>query len=222
MEYLTQRHQLIETALAMNRMGINQGTSGNISVRVDGGFLITPSALPYEECHPEDIVFMNPDGGWEGNRKPSSEWRFHRDIYQHRSDAGAVLHAHPPWCTTLACLQRDIPPFHYMIAVAGGNDIRCAPYATFGTQRLSDYVLQALRDRNACLLANHGMLCLETDLSRTLSLAVEVENLARIYVQASAIGQPSLLSDEEMQRVLSKFQEYRRTNSPADDDKTSR
>ena len=206
----TLRQQLIDTALAMNSSEINQGTSGNISVRVDGGFLITPSALPYEECRPQDIVLMDLAGNREGKQQPSSEWRLHRDIYLHREEAGAILHAHPPWCTTLACLGREIPPFHYMIAITGGTTIRCAPYATFGTQELSDHALYALEARNTCLLANHGMLCLEENLQRTLSLAIEVENLARIYSQALQIGKPLLLEKKEMNRVLEKFKDYKR------------
>ncbi len=209
MNHATLRKQLINTALAMNTIGINQGTSGNISVRIDEGFLITPSALPYEECCPEDIVLMDLAGNPTGNQKPSSEWRFHRDIYLHREDAGAILHAHPPWCTTLACLGKEIPSFHYMVAVAGGATIRCAPYATFGTQDLSDHALLALEERNACLLANHGMLCLEKDLQQALSLAIEVENLACIYGQALQIGEPLLLGQEEMDQVLEKFRDYK-------------
>ncbi|MCF6235201.1 MAG: class II aldolase/adducin family protein [Gammaproteobacteria bacterium] len=209
MKHLDLRQQLIDTTLAMNASGINQGTSGNISVRVEGGFLITPSALPYNKYQCEDIVFMNLSGEWEGIRRPSSEWRFHKDIYLNRKDAGAVLHAHSPSCTTLACLNKKIPAFHYMIAIAGGNDIRCAPYATFGTQELSDYTLDALKERKACLLANHGMLCLEQDLSKALSLAIEIENLAQIYSQTLQIGTPLLLDEHEMTRVLEKFEDYR-------------
>ncbi len=209
MKHLNLRQQLIDTALAMNASGINQGTSGNISVRVEGGFLITPSALPYDQYQCEDIVFMNLTGEWQGIRKPSSEWRFHKDIYLNRKDANAVLHAHSPSCTTLACLNRKIPAFHYMVAIAGGNDIRCAPYATFGTQELSDHTLAALKERKACLLANHGMLCLEQNLPKALSLAIEVENLARIYSQTLQISTPRLLDEHEMKRVLEKFEDYR-------------
>ncbi len=211
MKHLDLRQQLIDTALAMNASGINQGTSGNLSVRVEGGFLITPSALSYDKYQCEDIVFMNLSGEWEGMRKPSSEWRFHKDIYLNRKDAEAVLHAHSPSCTTLACLNKKIPAFHYMVAIAGGNDIRCAPYATFGTQELSDYTLDALKERKACLLANHGMLCLEQDLSKALSLAIEVENLAHIYSQTLQIGTPLLIDEHEMTQVLEKFEDYRKS-----------
>jgi len=202
------REQLIETAVAMNASGINQGTSGNLSVRMDGGFLITPSGMDYAELAPEDIVAMNLKGEWGGSIKPSSEWRFHRDIYRHRADARAILHAHPVFCATLACLGRPIPAFHYMVAVAGGRDIRCAAYATFGTQELSDQVLSALTDRKACLMANHGLVCLEQDLPRALALAIEIEQLAQVYQQCLALGEPVILGDEEMETVLEKFKDY--------------
>ena len=209
MQYPELRTQLIETALQMETMGLNHGMSGNLSVRINEGFLITPSALPYNQCMAEDIVLMDLEGHAQGSRKPSSEWRFHRDIYTQRQDAGAVLHAHSPWCTTLACLQTPIPAFHYMVAVAGGLDIRCAPYATYGTQALSDYALEALQNRKACLLANHGLLCLDADLDRVLALAIEVEDLARVYGQTMQIGKPVLLSDAEMMKVIGKFKDNR-------------
>ncbi len=205
------REQLIETAVAMNTSGINRGTSGNLSVRMDGGFLITPSAMNYSELIPEDIVAMNLEGEWEDSVKPSSEWRFHRDIYRQRADARAIVHVHPVFCATLACLGKPIPAFHYMVAVAGGRDIRCAAYATFGTQELSDHVLAALTDRKACLMANHGLLCLEHDLPRALALAIEIEQLAQVYHQCLAVGEPVILDDEEMTRVLEKFKHYTST-----------
>ena len=206
------RQQLIETANAMNASGINRGTSGNLSVRLEDGFLITPSGINYSELAPEDIVEMNIKGEWGGSIKPSSEWRFHRDIYRQRADAQAILHAHPVFCATLACLVRPIPAFHYVVAVAGGRDIRCAAYATFGTQELSDHVLTALTDRKACLMANHGLICLETDLSRALALAIEIEQLAQVYYQCLAVGEPVILDDEEMDRVLEKFKDYGKKN----------
>ncbi|WP_456385491.1 class II aldolase/adducin family protein [Desulfolithobacter sp.] len=209
------RRQLIETALTMNSVGLNQGTSGNLSVRTENGFLITPSALPYDRCRPADMVEMNLAGMAESRKgRPSSEWRLHRDIYLAREEAGAILHAHPPWCTTLACLERSIPPFHYMVAVAGGDSIELAPYATFGTQELSDHVLDALAGgRFACLLAHHGMVCYASDLESVLALAVEVETLARMYGQALQIGDPPLLSREQMSEVLDLFSGYRQTSS---------
>lgn len=209
MEHFELRAELLEVAQQMEVAGLNQGTSGNLSVRTKAGFLITPSALPYTECKTEDIVLMDLEGNAIGPRKPSSEWRFHRDIYVQRQDAGAVLHAHSPWSTTLACLQTPIPAFHYMVAVAGGDDIRCAPYATFGTQTLSDYALEALQNRKACLLANHGLLCLDTNLDHVLALAMEIENLAQVFGQAMQIGKPKLLSNAAMKKVFERFKDYR-------------
>jgi L-fuculose-phosphate aldolase len=202
------RREIIATALAMNAGGLNRGKSGNVSARVEGAFLITPSGLAYESMFPEDIVAMTPSGEPRGSLLPSSEWRFHRDIYASRADAGAIVHAHAPFATTLACLGRDIPAFHYMIAVAGGKDIRCAPYATFGTQELSQHALTALKSRKACLLANHGMIAIGATLASALALAVEVEALAEQYWRALQIGAPNLLSDAEMDVVLAKFESY--------------
>jgi L-fuculose-phosphate aldolase len=213
------RIELIATARRMNAVGLNRGTSGNVSVRcvVEGnegnegneGFLITPSALPYDETEVEDIVFMRFDGAHVGRRRASSEWRFHRDILAARSDAAVVLHAHSPFATSLACIGADIPAFHYMIAVAGGDSIRCAPYATFGTQALSDFAVSALAERSACLLANHGLIVLGTNLKAALALAVEVEGLCEQYWRAKQVGTPRLLDCEEMQRVLTKFKDYK-------------
>ena len=202
------RRKIIETCLAMNRLGINQGVAGNVSARHGDGILITPSGLAYDSMKPSDIVFLDRDGRSHGSRKPSSEWRFHYDILREREDAGAVLHAHSTCCTALACLGREIPAFHYMVAVAGGDSIRCAPYATFGSQELSDNALAALKDRKACLLANHGMICIGRDLDSVLTLALEVETLARQYCQALQLGEPVILPDAEMQRVLEKFKTY--------------
>ena len=199
---------MIDTCLAMNRLGINQGTAGNASVRVPEGLLITPSGLAYDRMKPEDIVTIDKDGDTRGNGTPSSEWRFHFDIMVTRQDAQAVLHAHPPFCTALACLGMDIPAFHYMVAVAGGDSIRCAPYATFGTQALSDNALRALDGRRACLLANHGMICLAGGLKAALRLAVEVETLAQQYWRALLIGTPRILPADEMKTVLEKFRTY--------------
>jgi L-fuculose-phosphate aldolase len=202
------RVRIIRTAQEMNRSGINQGKSGNLSSRWADGFLVTPTGLPYDALAPDDITFVDSAGRHRGARLPSSEWRFHHDIYRTRSDANAIVHAHAPYCTTLACLRRDIPPFHYMVAVAGGRDIRCAPYATFGTQALSDPALQALQDRQACLLAHHGMIALGADPGRALALAIEVEALARLYWQALQVQEPARLDDAEMARVLEKFRSY--------------
>jgi L-fuculose-phosphate aldolase len=208
MNDLTLRQQIIATALRMNECRINSGKSGNVSARTEAGFLITASGMAYNAMNPEDIVAMSLGGEAVGARAPSSEWRFHRDIYVDRADARAIVHAHSPFATTLACLARGIPAFHYMVAVAGGSDIRCAPYATFGTQALSDNALAALRGRSACLLANHGMIAIGATLDGALALAIEVEALAEQYWRALQIGAPNLLSNEEMNVVLEKFKTY--------------
>jgi L-fuculose-phosphate aldolase len=192
----------------MNARGLNRGKSGNVSARTEAGFLVTPTGLAYESMRAEDIVEMALDGTARGPRAPSSEWRFHRDIYAARAEVRAIVHAHSPFATTLACLGRGIPAFHYMIAVAGGSDIRCAPYATFGTQALSDHALRALEERKACLLANHGMIAVGPKLAEALALAVEVEALAEQYWRALQIGEPILLSEAEMRVVLEKFSTY--------------
>ncbi len=199
---------IIETCLAMNAAGINQGSAGNVSARFDHGFLITPSGIAYDRLQPSDIVFVGLDGSPENGLKPSSEWRMHRDIYSASDDAQAVLHAHPTFATALACQRRGIPAFHYMVAVAGGNDIRCADYALFGTQELSDNMLQALADRRACLLGTHGMICYHDSLERALWLGIEVESLARQYWHTLQLGEPVLLDDTEMDAVLKKFASY--------------
>ena len=206
------RQSVIATALAMNSAGINRGKSGNVSARLYragfDGFLVTPTGLPYAETTPDDIVAVTLAGEAHGERLPSSEWRFHRDIYATRADALAIVHTHAPFATSLACLQRGIPAFHYMVAVAGGADIRCAPYATFGTQELSDHALEALAGRKACLLANHGMIAIGVSLAHALALAIEVETLAEMYWRALQIGEPVQLSDAEMAIVLQKFATY--------------
>ena len=208
MDEFALRELIIATALDMNELRLNRGKSGNISARIDKGFLVTPTGLAYESMQPGDVVAMKQDGTAHGARLPSSEWRFHRDIYAARREVGAIVHAHSPFATSIACLGRDIPPFHYMIAVAGGKDIRCAAYATFGTQQLSDHALRALEGRKACLLANHGMIAVGTSLSAALALAVEVEALAEQYWRALQIGTPNVLPDAEMEVVLAKFRTY--------------
>lgn len=204
----SERRRLIDTAVEMNRSGINQGTAGNLSVRQDGGMLITPSGMTYAALEPGDIVFLDGSGNPQGRRLPSSEWRIHHDIYAARPDAGAILHAHPVACSALACMHKPIPAFHYMVAVAGGRDIACAPYATFGTQELSNHVLEALQGRKACLMANHGLVCLAENLDKAMALAIEVEQLARTYLRCLAAGEPVILDDAEMDRVLLKFRTY--------------
>ena len=206
------RERVIATARAMNASGINRAKAGNVSARrrEDGfdGFLITPTGVDYERLAPDDIVAVTCEGEPRGRLAPSSEWRFHRDIYATRSDAHAIVHTHAPFCTTLACLDRGIPAFHYRVAVAGGRDIRCAPYATFGTQALADAAVGALAGRRACLLAHHGMIAIGGSLGRALRLAVEVESLAETYWRALQIGEPATLADDEMDRVLDRFAGY--------------
>lgn len=206
------REKLVDTVRHMAVAGLNKGTAGNLSVRADeggeSGFLITPTGMVYASLKPEDIVFMRLDGTHYGQRKPSSEWRFHRDLYAARPEAGAVLHAHSPFAVSLACHRRDIPPFHYMIARFGGATLRCASYATFGTQALSDAVLAAMEGRNACLLANHGMLAFGQNLGQALDLGIELETLCEHYWRARQLGEPVLLDAAEMARVLEKFGSY--------------
>ncbi len=203
---------VIATARGMNTLGINRGKSGNVSARWSteafDGFVVTPTGLAYESTMPEDIVAVALDGTARGARAPSSEWRFHRDIYTARREVGAIVHTHAPFATTLACLDRPIPAFHYMVAVAGGTDIRCASYATFGTQELSDRALEALDGRHACLLSHHGMIATGATLTDALGLAVEVEHLAEVYWRALQVGEPVLLSDAEMAVVIEKFRTY--------------
>lgn len=205
---LKDRTEMVKVCRQMNALGINQGTSGNVSVRVDGGFLITPTGVPYDSLTPDLIVHMHDDGSYSGDVLPSSEWRFHRDILVGRPAANAVIHCHAMFATSLAIAHRGIPPLHYMIAVGGGPDIRCAPYATYGTQELSDLALVAIEGRNACLLANHGMIAIGPTLTRALWLAVEVETLAAQYWRVLQIGGPKLLSNEEIATVIAKFGQY--------------
>ena len=212
--HLALREAMIATARRMNTSGLNQGTSGNLSQRVEDGFLLTPTGMEYDALVPEDLVLMRMDGSHEGRRAPSSEWRIHRDILVRRPEVGAVLHAHSMFCTTLACLRRGIPSFHYMVTAAGGADIRCAPYATFGTEELSHHAVEALEGRKACLLANHGMLALGKDLAVAFKLAVEVETLAAMYWRALQVGEPVLLDAAEMARVLEKFKTYGQQPAP--------
>ena len=195
------RAAIVETCRRMERAGINQGTAGNASVRHGDGFLVTPSSLSYDLMTPEDIVEMGWDGSYVG-RRPSSEWRFHRDILRARTDVEAVVHCHSVYATTLAVHHRAIPAFHYMVGIAGGTTIRCARYATFGTQALSDAALEALEGRMACLLGQHGQIALGRTLDQALWMASEVETIARLYVQALVIGEPPVLPDEEMERVI--------------------
>jgi L-fuculose-phosphate aldolase len=204
------REQLLQTTRKLTELGLNRGTSGNVSVRDGDGFLVTPTGIAAEAMTVRDLVWMDFDGRVDGERAPSSEWRFHRDILQRRPEMVAVVHAHATFATTLACLRRDIPPFHYMIALAGGDSIRCAPYALFGTQALSDAALDALEGRKACLLANHGMIAVGRDLEDALAVAVEVETLSEQYWRALQAGGPLLLTEQEMTEAIEQFKGYGR------------
>jgi L-fuculose-phosphate aldolase len=208
------REEMVSTCRAMNASGINQGTAGNISIRTEAGFLITPSSLPYDTMRPDDIVQMYFDGTYDGLRRPSSEWRFHRDILQARADVNAIVHCHSIYATTLAIHHRTIPSFHYMTGLFGGSTIRCARYATFGTQALSDAALEALEDRMGCLLGQHGQISLGKTLAQGLGNAIELETLSRLYVQALTLGEPPILDDAEMDRVIQQMRNMSYGNAP--------
>src|ERR1041384_5142793 len=202
------RQSIIDACLRMNALGINQGTSGNISLRHKDGLLITPTSVPYETMQPKQIVFMGMDGSFDPAQRPSSEWRFHLDILRARPEINAVVHAHPPYSTILAIMGLEIPPIHYMLAWAGGDTIRCAPYATFGTQELSEHAVRALEGRLACLLAHHGLIAVGPSLAKAMWLAVEVETLARQYHAALQDVKPPLLSKDEIEKVRVRMAGY--------------
>jgi L-fuculose-phosphate aldolase len=203
------RGAVIAACRALAQRGLSYGTSGNVSVRRDERcFFVSPSGMPYDALEPDDIPLMDVGGRWFGRRRPSSEWRFHRDVFASRDEVAAIVHTHSPKATSLACTGRGIPAFHYMVAVAGGPDIRCAPYYTFGTQELSDAAVAALEGRKACLLANHGVIAVGADLPAAVALAGEVENLAAQYCTALALGEARILDEIEMRRVVEKFRTY--------------
>ena len=203
----TLRARIVSTAKRLNGLGLNTGKSGNVSARWEDGFIVTPSGKSYDALDPDELVFVRADGT-HGAGRPSSEWRLHRDLYERRAEANAIVHTHSPFATTLACLRRGIPAFHYEIAFAGGHDIRCSGYATFGTQQLSDLALAALDGRRACLMANHGVVAFGAATEEALALAEKVESLARLYWQALQVGEPVILDPVEMDRVLAKFKNY--------------
>lgn len=203
------RGELVRIAKKLDAQGLNRGSSGNLSLRCGDGMLITPSGMGAEGLTGDRMVLMPLNGEASGRLKPSSEWLFHRDIYMQRHEFGAVIHTHSVAATTLACMRRDIPPFHYMILAAGGDNIRCSGYATFGTQALSDAVRVAMQDRRACLLANHGMIAAGKDLAEAFKLAVEVEALAEQYLRTLQAGGPVLLTAEELGDARRQFAELR-------------
>ena len=206
------RGDIVRSCADLGRMGLNQGTSGNVSVRWThegaDGMLVTPSGLSYATMAPEDVVHVAFDGTVTGRYEPSSEWRFHRDILAARPEFGAVVHLHPPYCTGVSMTRSDVPAAHYMIAAVGGPTLRCSDYATYGTQELSDAAIEALRDRSACLLANHGMIACGPTLPKAEWLAVEIEALCRQWVIARQAGTPVILDDAEIGRVMKKFETY--------------
>jgi L-fuculose-phosphate aldolase len=205
------RQAVIDTALAMSRSGLSPGRSGNVSCRWKTGMLITPTGMAYEEIRPRDIVFVNAKGDVpdKKSRKPSSEWRFHLAAYQARPDIKAVVHTHSLNATVLACAHKPIPAFHYMVAVAGGNDIPLVPYDTFGTDELAQFIATGLAEHNACLMANHGQIAIGANMCAALELAQEVEVLAEQYVKVLTLGgEPHVLPDDEMARVLERFKNY--------------
>lgn len=207
---LKARRGVIETALAMSRSGLSPGRSGNVSCRWDGGMLITPTGMAYDEIRPRDIVFVDAKGDVPAkkSRKPSSEWRFHLAAYQARPDMNAVVHTHSLHATALACARKPIPAFHYMVAIAGGTDIPLVPYDTYGTKELARHVAKGLFHRDACLMANHGQIAIARTLPAALELAREVETLAEQYCKVLALGKAHILPDEEMARVLKRFKSY--------------
>ncbi len=203
------REAVIAACRALGQRGLTQGTSGNVSVRRDERcFFISPTGMSYEALEPDDVPLMDLGGRWFGRRRPSSEWRFHRDVFASRHEVAAIVHTHSPKATSLACTGRGIPAFHYMVAVVGGSNIRCAPYYTFGSQELSDAAVAALEGRRACLLANHGVIAVGADLPAAVALAGEVENLAAQYCTALALGEVRILDEIEMRRVIEKFRTY--------------
>ncbi len=202
------RAEVISTALQMSRSGLSPGRSGNVSRRWREGMLITPTGMAYDELKPADVSFVDLEGKPAGKRKPSSEWHFHLAIYNARSDVGAVVHTHSMHAVVLACVGKPVPAFHYMVAVAGGDDIPCVPYATFGTDALARHVVKGLAARNACLMAHHGMVAVGATLPGTLELAAEVETLCEQYWKVLALGRPALLPAAEMAEVIERFKGY--------------
>jgi L-fuculose-phosphate aldolase len=208
------REAVVAACRDLARSALTHGTSGNVSVRRDeSSFFISPTGMAYETLDADDVPLLAFSGHWFGHHRPSSEWRFHRDIFKARSDAGAIVHTHSRYATALACTGRGIPAFHYMVAVAGGNDVRCAAYHTFGTQELSDAAVAALDGRRACLLANHGVIAIGAGLAAALALAAEIENLAAQYCAALAIADVRLLNDAQMRQVQEKFRTYGRADA---------
>ncbi|GAU83566.1 class II aldolase/adducin family protein [Bosea sp. BIWAKO-01] len=210
MSEMALRAEIVAVAQAIDKAGFCPSKSGNVSARFEGGLLITPSGLPYAQTRPEDLIHLSQDGTiLNGARKPSSEWPFHVEIYKARPDAQAIVHTHSPRATALSSARRGIPAFHYMIALCGGSDVRCADYATFGTPELAENAVKALQGRKAVLLANHGVIALGQTLAGAHTIVAEVENLAGQYLDLLASGlEPVILGEAEMARVSAKFAGY--------------
>ena len=205
------RTEIIKYSKMLNSQKLSALRSGNISVRYKKGFLVTPSGKKYSSLRNKDIVFISLDGLFDKKKGiPSSEWKFHQDIYLNKKDAKAIVHAHSTNATAISTHKKGIPPFHYMVAMAGGHDIKCAKYATFGTRDLSKNILKALKGRKACLIANHGQIVFEGSLSKAFELAEEVENISLQYITSLKLGKPKTLSLHEMKKVLSKAKNYKR------------
>jgi|TARA_B110001452_G_scaffold240195_1_gene221624 L-fuculose-phosphate aldolase len=203
--------EVIKYAKMLNSKKLSALRSGNISVRWKDGFLITPSGKKYSLLKNKDIVFVSDKGKFDKKKGvPSSEWRFHQDIYLNKKEAQSIVHTHSTFATAISTHGKSIPAFHYMIAMAGGNDIKCAKYATYGTRKLSNNILKALKNRSACLISNHGQIAFSENLSKAFELAEEVENLSHQYITALKIGKPKILSFKEMKKILSKAKNYKR------------
>ena len=214
MKNLEKRKEVIKYSIKLNTTNLSPLRSGNISVRsIENsveGFLITPSGKKYDTLKEEDIVFVSSDGNHDVNLKPSSEWRFHKDIYLKKPDAKAIVHAHSPHASAVSAHGKDIPAFHYMIALAGGDSIKCAKYATFGTQELSDNIIDALENRKACLMSNHGQVAFGENLESAFELAEELENICHQYINTIKLGDPKILSSNEMDVILEKVKNYKK------------
>ena len=208
---MIEAEQIIKYANMLNSEILSTLRSGNVSLRYKNGFLITPSGVKYSLLKVDDIVFVSLDGKFdETKNKPSSEWRFHKDIYSSKNEANAIVHAHSTHATAVSAHNKDVPAFHYMVALAGGNDLKCAKYATFGTQELSDNIINALKNRKACLMSNHGQVAFGDNLEQAFELAQEVENICHQYINAIKIGEPKILSSSEMDVILEKVKNYKK------------
>ena len=202
------RQSIVDAARRLDALGLNRGSTGNISLRCGSGMLITPTGMSADESGPDELVWLGFDGSRRGRLKPSSEWHLHQALYEARPELNAVVHTHATHATALACLRRDLPAFHYMVAVAGGDSVRCAPYRLFGTEALSQVALQAMQGRKACLLATHGLLSAGSSLREAMKITVEIESLCQTYLAALAAGDPVLLGPDEMAAVLDRFRSY--------------